>query len=93
MPTSERPLSALPSPLARVLAFVAILVGGFAGGLVGYGFVDLSCTKSCSTGSALGALIGSLCAASGTAVVAVLVLRAMGEWRELQRRSPDSAGA
>lgn len=77
----NRPLSALPSPAARALAFAAILVGGLAGGLIGYGFVDLQCTGDCGTAAAIGAVIGATLAAVGTAVVAVLVLRAMGEWR------------
>lgn len=82
MPQEDtRPLSAIPSPLARALAFVAILVAGVAGGLIGFGFVDLQCTGDCTTAAAIGAVVGALVAAAGTAVVAVLVLRAMGEWR------------
>ena len=77
----DRPLSALPSRLARALAFAAILLGGLAGGLIGFGFVDLQCTGDCTTAAAIGAAIGAVAAAAGTAVVAVLVLRAMGEWR------------
>ncbi len=46
-PDVDRPLSALPSPAARVLAFVAILVGGFAGGLIGYTLVELQCHGDC----------------------------------------------
>jgi NhaP-type Na+/H+ or K+/H+ antiporter len=67
-----------------VLAFVAVLVAGLAGGLIGYGFVDTQCTGSCSTPSAIGAAVGAVLAAIGTAIVAVLVLRAMGEWRRIQ---------
>ena len=79
----DRPLSALPSTRARVLAFAAILVGGLAGALIGYGFVDIQCSGSCSTPDAIGGLTGAVLAALGTAVVAVLALRAMGEWRQL----------
>jgi hypothetical protein len=79
-------LSALPSRVARALAFVAILIGGAAGGLIGFGLVNVQCTGDCSTAKALGGAIGAILAAAGTAVVAVLVLRAMGEWRELQDR-------
>jgi hypothetical protein len=74
-------VSALPSAAARGLAFVAIVVAGLAGGLIGYGFTDLQCTGDCATASGLGALAGAVLAAAGTAVVAVLVLRAMTEWR------------
>jgi hypothetical protein len=87
-PVSRRPLSALPPPVARALAFAAILVGGLAGGLIGYGFVDLQCSGDCTTAAAIGAAVGAVIAAAGTAVVAVLVLRAMGEWRQLQDGPP-----
>ena len=80
------PLSALPSRTARALAFVAILIGGFAGGLIGFALVDVQCNGSCGTPRAVGAAIGAVAAAVGTAVVSVLVLRAMGEWREIQDR-------
>lgn len=73
--------TALPSVRARVLAFAAILVAGLCGGLIGRALVQIQCEGSCSTASALGALAGALTAAGGVAVVAVLVLRAMGEWQ------------
>jgi uncharacterized membrane protein YbjE (DUF340 family) len=79
-------LSALPSPAARALAFVAILLGGLAGGLIGYAFVDLQCEHGCATAAAVGAWVSAVGAAVGTAVVAVLGLRAMGEWRQLGDR-------
>ena len=74
MPVNERPLSALPSPAARIAAFAAILLGGFAGGLIGYTLVKLQCTGSCATPKGLGALTGALLAAAGMSVVAVLSL-------------------
>jgi hypothetical protein len=76
--------SALPSTGARVLAFVAILVGGLCGGLIGWALVDIQCTGSCGTQSGLGGLVGAVIGAGGVAVVAVLALRAMGEWRTIQ---------
>ncbi len=82
----ERPLSALPSPAARAMAFAAILVGGFAGGLIGYTLVRLQCTGNCDVPKGLGALFGAVIAAVGMSVVAVLVLRALGEWRQLNDR-------
>jgi hypothetical protein len=82
----DRPLSALPSPLARAVAFVGILLGGLAGGLIGFALVDLQCSGDCGTATGFGILVGSITAAAGTAVVAVLVLRAQGEWTELQDR-------
>jgi hypothetical protein len=86
-----RRLSALPSPLARLLAFVAILLAGAAGAAIGYGVVDVGCTGDCGTATGIGALVGALLAAAGVAVVAVLVLRAMGEWRTIQETRRESA--
>jgi hypothetical protein len=88
----DRPLSALPSVRARVLAFAAIVVAGAAGGLIGWSFVHVSCDGSCTTPATLGALGGAVLAAGGVAVVAVLTLRAMGEWRRI-RESEEAPGA
>jgi uncharacterized protein (DUF2062 family) len=80
----ERPLSALPSPLARGLAFGAIVLAGLCGALIGYAFIDLQCTGNCTTASGIGAVVGGVFAAAGVAVVAVLTLRAMGEWKRIR---------
>jgi hypothetical protein len=82
----DRPLSALPSPAARVGAFVAIVVGGFTGGLIGYAMVDIQCDGDCGLPLGLGAFFGAITAAGGMSIVAVLVLRAVGEWREVEAR-------
>lgn len=79
----EPPLSALPSGTARMLAFVAIIVTGAAGALIGYGTVDVQCSGDCGLPLGLGILTGAVMFAGGAAIVAVLVLRALGEWREL----------
>ncbi len=73
--------SSLPSTTARVLAFVAILLGGLCGGLIGYGFTDLQCVDGCATLAGGAGLLGAVTGALGVGVVAVLALRAMGEWR------------
>jgi len=86
-PSDQRPLSALPSPFARAIAFVGILLSGLAGGLIGYALVDIQCSGSCTVPRGIGLLVGAVSAAFGMAVVAVLVLRAVGEWRELQDRN------
>jgi hypothetical protein len=78
------PASALPPVAARVLAFVGILVGGACGLLIGMGVVDVQCNGDCSTPAAIGGFVGAVVGALGTAVVAVLALRAMGEWRTIQ---------
>ena len=94
--TEERPLSALPSPRARALAFAAILVAGLCGALIGWSFVDLQCTGSCARPNGIGAVVGGVAAGGGVAVVAVLTLRAMGEWRRIseeQLRGEETNGA
>jgi hypothetical protein len=88
--------TALPSVQARALAFVAILIGGLCGGLIGYAFTDLQCgserpanasveskddDSGCDGWSGLGGVTGAVVGAGGTGIVAVLVLRAMAEWR------------
>jgi hypothetical protein len=87
--------SALPSTTARLLAFLAIVVGGVCGGLIGWSVTDLQCgperkagaeapaedDDGCDTVNGLGAVAGAVIGAGGVAVVAVLVLRAMAEWR------------
>ena len=83
---AERPLSALPSRGARLAAYAAVILGGVAGGLIGYALVDVQCTGSCDTPLGLGAFVGAVVTAGGMSIVAVLVLRALGEWRELQDR-------
>jgi hypothetical protein len=88
--TDPRPLSAIPSPLARAVAFVGILLGGLAGALIGYALVDIQCDGDCGLAKGFGLLAGAVIAAGGMAIVAVLVLRAMGEWREIQDR--EAAG-
>ncbi len=80
----DGPESALPPVLARALAFVAILLGGLCGGIIGTAIVNVQCAGDCTTPSALGGLVGAIAGALGVAVVAVLALRAMGEWRTIQ---------
>ena len=82
-PNDKRALSALPSPRARVIAFVGVLISGVAGAAIGYSLVDLQCGGDCSVGTGIGLLLGAITGAIGMSVVSVLVLRAVGEWREL----------
>ncbi len=89
--SSDAVRTAVPSVGARVLAFAAIILAGAAGGFIGYAFVDLQTTGDATVATGLGALIGALLAAGGTAVVVVLTLRAMGEWRSIQARQVEQA--
>lgn len=88
----ERRLSALPSVTARAVAFVGVLLGGLAGGLIGHSLVDIQCSGDCGVPTALGLVAGAMTAALGMAVVGVLALRAMGEWREIQDRERAGHG-
>lgn len=89
-PQSGRP-EALPDsgpPVwARILAVGSIVLGGVCGGLIGWSFVDLQCTTDdCGTNAALVGLASAVVCAVGMAVVAVLSLRAMAEWKATEAR-------
>jgi hypothetical protein len=79
-------MSALPSQGARALAFLTIVVGGLAGAVIGYGIVNTQCVGDCSTQKAVGSIFGALFIGIGLAIIAVLVLRAMGEWNAVKER-------
>jgi hypothetical protein len=85
--------SAAPPPGARFAAFAAIVVAGVCGGLIGYAVTDKGCDGDCATAAGGVGLLAALAAAIGVAVVAVLALRAMGEWRatpdEVRRRARE----
>jgi len=97
LPRDELPIasgpSALPSRTARALAFLAIIVAGVCGGLIGYAVVNVQCHGPCTAPKGVGSLTGAVIAAGGVAVVAVLVLRAMGEWRRIQEEREKQGGA
>ena len=73
--------TALPGVGARIVAFVAICVAGLCGLLIGMALVRIGCKGECGLAEGIGAVVGAVGAAGGVAVVAVLVLRAMGEWQ------------
>jgi prolyl-tRNA editing enzyme YbaK/EbsC (Cys-tRNA(Pro) deacylase) len=87
VPLTARPpqLSALPSVTARVVAFVAILLGGGLGGLLTYGVMKVWTGRSSGTSIGVWLIIGAVGCAFGVGVLATLVLRAMSEWRSLNR--------
>ncbi len=78
--------AALPSRFARALAFLAILVAGLCGGLIGYAVTDLQVSGDGGVAAGIGGVVGALGAATGVAVVSVLALRAMTEWHTLEER-------
>jgi hypothetical protein len=75
----------LPSRSAFLLAFGGVVLAGILGGIIGYGIADVSSQSDLS--HLVGTFIGSLIGAAGVGIVAVLVLRAMAEWR---RQNPES---
>lgn len=91
--TNPGPLSALPSAKARAAAFAAIIVAGLCGGLIGYALVILQCRGECATPGGIGAVVGALLGAGGVAVVAVVMLRAMSEWRTIKEAEAGQAGS
>ena len=62
-------------------AFLAVVVGGLSAAAIGFGLVRIDCTGDCGTAEGIGAIVGGLVGAAGVAIVAVLVLRAVAEWR------------
>jgi hypothetical protein len=84
--------SALPSTGARALALAAIVVAGVCGGLIGWKVADLQVAGDGQVIPGLIGLAGAAMAAGGVAVVAVLVLRAMGEWRTIVETGDPTAG-
>ena len=74
----------LPSRTAFLLAFGAVVLAGLCGGIIGYGVADVGSHSDAAR--LLGTFIGATFAAAGVGIVAVLVLRAMAEWR---RQNPQ----
>lgn len=79
------PETALPPLWSRVAAFASVLLGGAAGGLIGAAFGRLGDFGPLATG--LITLVCGLGFAGGVAVVAVLTLRALGEWNTIRDRT------
>lgn len=85
-PLPDKPLSALPTVGVRIAAFASICLSGLAGALIGYSLIQIQCEGKCGVPKGVGLLVGALVAAAGMSVVAVLVMRALGEWRESNDR-------
>lgn len=74
--------TALPSPAVRASALVAVVVAALCGGLMGLAAARLQWSDDSTMGQLGGVVIGSAVTALGTAIVSVLVLRAMSEWQD-----------
>jgi hypothetical protein len=79
-----QPHTPLASVNARIAAFVAILIGGALGGVIGYSTTNKLCSGSCTVPNGLGMIVGTTVAALGVAVIATLALRASTEWPDDQ---------
>ena len=77
---TDGPKTALAPVWARALAFVAVIVGGMAGAVVGSRFGAVACTGSCDGVIGASMLTATVIAALGVAAVAVITLRVAGEW-------------
>jgi len=90
-PAREPPLAddatppMLPSRGAFLLAFGAVVLAGVLGAIIGFGIADVSSQSDLS--HLIGAFVGAAIGAGGVGIVAVLVLRAMAEWR---RQNPPA---
>ncbi|MBK5287975.1 MAG: hypothetical protein JJE46_05845 [Acidimicrobiia bacterium] len=73
-----------PSRRAFFLAYACVVAAGFIGAVIGYGWGEIGCDGSCTTQVAVSMAFGAIISAVGAGVVAVLVLRAMAEWRRPQ---------
>lgn len=78
--------AARPSSSARFLTVAAVLVAGVCGGLIGWAVADLQCSGDCTVQTGIGGLVGAVLAAMGTALICVLAIQAMAEWREQEGR-------
>jgi hypothetical protein len=84
VPADEPTPPMLPSRGAFLLAFGGVVLAGILGGIIGYGIADVSSQSDLS--HLVGVFVGSIIGAGGVGIVAVLVLRAMAEWRRQNPR-------
>lgn len=63
------------------MAFAAIVIGGLCGSLIGWSLAGLEYDGASALPEAIGIFVGGVSFAIGVAVVAVLGLRVMAEWR------------
>jgi hypothetical protein len=81
-PPEAGPPSHAAGRRAVIGAFLAVVAGGLSGAAIGFGLVGIDCSGDCGTPQGIGAIIGGVVGAAGVAIVAVLVLRALSEWRQ-----------
>lgn len=77
--------SARPSKRARAFAFLAICIAGASGGTIGYAYEKIQCDENCGLSLGLYILLGAVVASVGIAIIVVLILRAMEEWKSAKK--------
>jgi NhaP-type Na+/H+ or K+/H+ antiporter len=70
-----------PKRSAFLLAYAGVVLTGLIGALIGYGWGDIGCHGDCGSTLAISMIVGGILGATGAGIIAVLVLRAMAEWR------------
>ena len=83
----------LPSRGVYLLAFASVVIAGLLGGIIGYGIADVGSDSDAA--KFVGTLLGSVIAAGGVGIVAVLVLRAASgsRWDGVTFRAAGAAVA
>ncbi len=84
--TLEGPGERVPTGV-MVGGLLAVAFGAMCGAAIGFGLTDIGCHGKCSTPRTVGTLFGASFGALGVSIVAVLVMRALVEWR---RHNPSS---
>lgn len=72
------------------MALAAIVFAGICGGLIGWKVTDLQ-VEDAGFIAGLGGLVGAVLAAGGVGIVAVLTMRAMGEWTTMVEAGDPTA--
>ena len=76
-------MSRFPNPWVAI----PVLIAAVAGGAIGYLVTDASCAPgSCAVAAGLVATFTAIATGVGTAVIAVLAIRSLSEWREHSER-------
>lgn len=76
-----------PTPKGALIGgLLAVAFGAVCGAAIGYGLVDIGCHGKCGAPRTIGTLLGASFGALGVSIVAVLVMRALVEWRRHQTR-------
>jgi len=73
-----------------------VIAAGVAGALIGRSVAEITCTPvdvdtACDAPEVLFAIVGAVVAVVGVAIVSVLVIRSLAEWRALAKRADEES--